>query len=231
MSDARRGAAVLLIGAALALAAALVVAGADQRTLAFANGVGVLGPLAALEGGQRACQRQVPAIVAFAGVRVAADTAGRPGPALGVDVRDSDSGRRLGAGSVPAGYVASLDTPASHPLATVGAVPGDERDVDVCIANRGPAPVILGGDGDAEVGDSRLVVGSQQRPGGLALTFERAPPTTLLAQLPVALQRASLFLGPPLGTWTLWLLGALVTFAVPVALAAAVAKSARDETR
>jgi hypothetical protein len=229
MSDARRAAAVLLLGSALALVAALAVAAGDQRQLAFANGVGVLGPVATLQGGQRACQLQVPAVAAFASVRLAADTAGRPGPRLAAEVRDSASDRRLGQGTVPAGYVAALDTPAGYPSTNVGAVRGDEREMDVCIANRGRTAVALGGDGKAEVGDSRLVVDGQRRPGGLTLAFGRQQPTTLLAQLPVALERASLFHPPLLGRWTLWLLGALVAFAVPVALAFAVAGAVRAE--
>ena len=167
--------------------------------------------------------------MAFASVRLAADTAGRPGPRLAVQVRDSASRRRLGQGTVPAGYVAALDTPAGYPSTDVGAIRGDEREVDVCIANRGQAPVALGGDGDADVGDSRLVVDGQRRPGGLTLSFGRQQPTTLLAQLPVALERASLFHPALLGTWTLWLLCALVAFAVPVALAFAVAGAVRAE--
>lgn len=229
MSDARRAALVLLIGAALALVAALAVAAGDQRQLAFANGVGVLGPAATLQSGQQACQLRVPMTVGFASVRLAADTAGRPGPALTVQVRDGASRRRLGQGTVPAGYVSALDTPVSYPRATVGDVPGGEAAVDVCIGNRGRRAVSLGGDGDAEVGDSRLVVDGQPRPGGLALSFGRQRPTSLLAQLPVALERAGLFHPPLLGAWTLWLLGALVAFAVPVALAAALASVVRAE--
>ena len=55
-------------------------------------------------------------------------------------------------------------------------------------------------------------------------------PTTLLAQLPLALDRAALFHPPLLGAWALWVLAALVAFAVPVALAAAVAAAARSDT-
>src|SRR5688572_12033641 len=230
MSEGRRAAAVLLIGVALGLAAAVFAAARDQRSLAFANGVGVLRSVAVLEPGEQACQLRVVAIAPFASVSFAADTAATTGPALEVGVRDSASGRRLGSGHVAGGYVAALDSPASYPRATVGAIRGEEQEVDVCIRNRGQAPVMLGGDSDGEVGDSRLVWAGIQRTGGLALAFGRESPTTLLAQLPLALDRAALFHPPLLGAWTLWVLAALVAFAAPVALAAAVAAAARSDT-
>lgn len=122
--------------------------------VAIAVGIAVLGSQSALRqlgsnyvvenefpvtvpAGARACQDEA-AIPGGAGtLRLLAGTFGRPGPALRVTIEDG--GRTIATGSRRAGWVQG------HVLVPVSTVQGDRAHARVCVRNRGPAKLALGG--------------------------------------------------------------------------------------
>lgn len=224
--------AVMAGGAVAVLIAAVAALATDRRDLAFANGVAPLEAVVQLAPGQEACQREVAVLAPFAGVRLAADTDGRPGPALEVTVRWRRPGSAgVNGGRVGAGYVSAVAEPQSGPTATLGRIETDSA--DVCVQNAGERVVGLGGTPEEDPADGRLSVGRpgdlEPARGNLALSFLRAEPTSLLAQLPTAFRRAALFHPPLVGAWTFWLLAALVALGVPALLARSLWAACRTE--
>jgi hypothetical protein len=220
-----RGARALLLGgAALVVVAAIVTLALDRRSLAFSNGVAPNQAVATLGPGQRACQRRVPVIEGFARVTPTTDTGGRPGPALDVEILDHGSGRVIRMGRAAAGYRTRINFPGTPASADVGRVRHGGA-IDVCLRNAGSRPVQLVGTAVRRSTQSDLGLGggARQRPAGgnLQLTFLRARPVPLLAELPAAFRRAALFHPPLVGAWTFWLLAALMAVAVPLLLARA----------
>ena len=226
----RRATAVLVVGAVAIVVAAVLTAATDRRELAFVNGVAPRDAVLELAPRHTACQREIEVIEPSSRVRLALDSGGRPGPALDIRVSRHGSGRALGHGRVGGGYLAGPRTPEQSPAVEVGPLPTGQ-DVDVCVRNLGPSPVVVRGTagasreaGDLEAGERTL----EPVDASAHVTFLRERPTTLLAELPAAFRRAALFHPPLVGAWTFWLLTALVTVALPWLLAIAV-RSASEE--
>jgi hypothetical protein len=212
------GARVLIGVAILALAGVVVAAAIDRRDLAFTPGVPALGPVVQVDPGRQACQHELRAKAAFRAVELI------PGPPpvvrgrLAVRVVDSRSGEVLGRGVVPPGR------PGGQPLSVrIGKVTGARR-IDVCIGDLGPAPVTLTGGRAESVPGSRLTRGSKEIEGyALSLRFLRERPRSVLSQVPLIFRRAALFRPGLVGSWTFWVLAALVALGVPLLLARALA--------
>lgn len=224
----RVGTAVVLGGALLVLVAAVIVLAGDERRLAFANGVPPAVAAVQLAPGQRACQPAVAVLEPFGGVELAADTGGRGGPALEVTVLDRRARRTLGSGRVPGGYAGRLTTGGAEAVARVGRVRAG-REVEVCVVNAGSQPVGLGGTVGRDRRGARVQLADGRRLGAnLHLTFLRQRPTSLLALMPTAFERAALFHPPVVGAWTFWLLAALLALGVPALLARALAAASQE---
>jgi hypothetical protein len=133
-------------------------------------------------------------------------------------VRSAESGRSLGRGRLPAGY-----PDVSQPVVVVGSVRGEQR-AEVCLTNVGLHRLALYGNAAAAapVSDARL--GNRALETDLTLVFERGESRSMLSLLPDVFNRASLFRPGWVGTWTFWVLTALLLVGVPVLLALAMAR-------
>ncbi|MDO9408791.1 hypothetical protein [Patulibacter sp.] len=96
-----------------------------------------------LPAGNEACQSPVDIDRAVSQVGLAVDTAGRPGPALEVSVRDLRTRRVLQRARVPGGYEIALGGFVTAPLE---AAVTPERSVAVCARNLGRRSLSLVGD-------------------------------------------------------------------------------------
>ncbi len=219
-----RAGAVVGVGAVVIVVAAVVALLLDQRELAFTNGVAPGEEVVRLKPQLNACQRNVQVLAPFATIRLATDSHHRPGPLLRLTVLERRSGRVLGGGTVPAGYVTRLDAPQDQISGFVGRVKA-KRAIDVCVTNVGGQAVALGGTLESRPENSDLTAGIRRArpvPGNLALSFLKPKPSSLLAELPAALRRAALFHPSFVGAWTFWVLAALLAVVVPLLLARAV---------
>lgn len=218
-----RAAGVLLAGALAVALGAIIVLATDERTLAFSNGVAAETVIAQLAPGQRACQPGVVVAEPFAGVELVLDTGGRPGPPLELTVRERRARDTLATGKVRGGYAGRLGTGGAVAVARLRRVRAG-RQVQVCVANAGRQPVGVTGTSGRERREPRVQLRRPPRrlSANLHLNFLRPRPTSLLAELPRAFERAALWHPPLVGAWTFWLLAALVGLGVPLLLAWAV---------
>jgi hypothetical protein len=222
-----------LLTAAIAVAgilAAGVTALADSRRDAFTLGVPATWTgLVKLRQGGEVCQAPiaVPKGGDFDAVRFALGTEGHPGPQLEVLVREARGGAVIGRGGLAAGYPDSAVTP-NHTVA-VGHVPAG-RTIAVCLANKGSKRVFVYGNAGAASRSSEAMADGRVLPLDMDLVFVRSEPRSLLALMPDVLHRAALFRAGWVGTWTYFLLAALVLLAVPALLARAVGAATRSST-
>ena len=96
-------AAALVLGFGALLLAGALTRSSDAQTL----GVIPVYPIAPIPPGQQACERNVTLSEPFDAVRMNVGDFNRPGPELGVTVRQS-SGRLLGSGHEPAGWHSAM---------------------------------------------------------------------------------------------------------------------------
>lgn len=219
----RRGPQLVLGLAVAAIAGLLGAAALDRRDLAFTPGVPTIGAAAELEPKEQACQTNLAVPEAFRRVEFVPLTGGAPGPRLNVKLSDTKSGRRLARAKVPAGH------PSDRPLRVdVGRVPAGRR-IDVCVSNRGSDDVELAGGKSESVLGSPLTVEFHEVEGwALSLRFLRGHPRPVLSQVPLIIDRASLFRPGLVGPWTFWLLAVLIAVAVPLLLAYALRRSLEE---
>ena len=221
----RSALAVLVAGTVAVLVAAALALAGDERDLAFANGLAPLEAVSELAPGSVACQHAVPVVEPFAAVRVTVDTAGAPGPPLIVTAAQGHHGAHPAA-RIPGGYVSTIADPRSGPVARLGRVLRGGV-VDVCVGNHGRRGLLVAGSRQTQRPDGGLTVGGRRTDGAMTLTFLRERPTSLLAELPAAFERAALFHPPLVGAWTFWLLTILVAVGIPVLLGVAVRAACR----
>lgn len=211
-----RGPAVLLGVVAAGLVGLIVSAAVDRRDLAYTPGVPVLGIVAAVPAGEKACQRSLHVPYAFRAVKLVPKTLTAPNPPLQVKVSVSGTGERLGRGNVAGGYPGGVPV-----VAHMARVPGG-RDLDVCVINRGRVTVGLKGGKAESVPDSRFTAHRQDTDAwALSLEFLRGQPRSVLSQVPTMFRRAALFRPGIVGAWTFWALALLVALGVPLLVARA----------
>jgi hypothetical protein len=103
--------------------------------------------------------------------------------------------------------------------------------VTVCVLNLdsrklGPKVGLFGGPGQA-ARTSDLYVEGRRTNADMALVFEREDSRSMLALLPDALDRATLFTAGWVSPALIWMLGAAFLFGVPLLLSLALRASAR----
>jgi len=160
-----------------------------------------------LASGQRLCLTDVTIPRDAQRLRVQASTFGRPGPALGIELRAGRYDQRL---RVPAGYpdATVLDVPMRPPpAAALG---------EVCLRQDGATRIALVGTTEERtlsrpVGklDGRAIAPDTY------LVFDEAGTASALSKTPAILARMSAFRPGIVGPWLLWPLLALVVIGVP----------------
>jgi hypothetical protein len=219
----RSATAALLAVVVCGLVAVLVVGASERRNLAFTLGVGYQEPIARQSPGDSLCQLPIQTPESFRAVRLKVGTFGRPGQPLRVVARSLNGGRDA-VGHVAAGYGDNevLTVP-------VGDVSRDSQ-IAVCVTNEGDGPVALYGSGELASRSSHANLNGDTTDKDAALDFVRADSTSVLSLVPEMADRASLFHGSWVGSWTIWLLAALVGAGVPLLLVLALRASAECES-
>jgi hypothetical protein len=199
----RTGIIAFLVVALVGVAALLVAAGSDKRATAFSEGVPVSALLPAFEPGQSVCQGPIPVSARFGAIQGYLATDRPPGGGLLVSVRAAGGGL-LASGRVSRRFATEMifDARLDH-------VVGAGRSVTVCFRSTGPERLAL--IGDVRINPAvRLTVAGKPSAEEASLVFLRPKPRSLLALIPTVFARASLFRPGWVGTWTFWLLAALL---------------------
>lgn len=173
---------------------------------------------ATLAVGQTACESPVRSATGFGAVRAFAAALGPPSE-LQVLVRRADGAVvARGSGDVGPAFVA----------VTIRVAVGRGQSGSVCIVDRGPGSVALGGVDRRRSGLTLTVAG---RPVAHAISLVLLAPTrrSLLALLPTAFARAAVFRFGFVGAWVFWLLSALLAASV-VGLGVAAARAAGEDS-
>lgn len=190
----------------LGVAGLLLAASGDKRSRAFSLNVPNATPVAILTPGEQACQRPITAPAAFGGVRLFGASTGGDA-ALAVDIRPAHGGPPLARGQTGA-------TPASSQLdVMLGREIRAGRRIELCAVNLGHARMVLLGAGPTDP-SIKLRIGGVASNRNLAVVGLRSRPRSLLASLPTAFSRASLFRPGWVGAWTFWALAGLVAVAI-----------------
>jgi hypothetical protein len=219
----RRAAALVALIVLVSAVALVAAAGSDERELAFSLGVGSQAPVAVAKPAGEVCQAGVHTDSRFDVVRLVLGTYARPGPELGVTVRDARTGRTLAAGRLPAG---ARDNQSARARVSP-AVPAERR-VDVCFRNRGAHRVAFYGGVPWAEPLSTARVDGRRLTWDLRLDFFRSDSRSALSLVPDMFERAALFMPPGVGSWTYWCLLAVVAVLVPLLLGAALARAVDD---
>jgi hypothetical protein len=211
---------VFLAGVAVLAAVGLLT----TSGLVYSDGVNPVMVAAELDTGDRACQAplRLPTGAAFDRVGFQVGTYGEPGPRLRIEVLEDAGGRRLATGRLPAGY-ADL----GHQTVEVGRVQADEP-LRICFVNedRGRAGII----GQVGVASPPTSATLNHRPIENDLTVElRTAERPLLAWLPEAAERASVFRAGWVTPAVYWALAAGVLVLAPVLLARGIGRAAADD--
>jgi GT2 family glycosyltransferase len=211
-----RVAAVGALGIALVVGlVVLVLSAADDRSaVAFTNEAPSSAEVVSIAPRDTVCQRVADVPASFEGVSVPLYSGGSSG-AFAVAVRDARSGRILGRGT---GMAPDVPNFVAIPTGTVGA----GRAVDVCIVSQTGGRLGVYGVGQGQ----RRVTRGTVRVGRIALVFF-GPSRSLLDRIPDAFRRAELFKPVWMGSWTFWLLAALVVLGIPLLLGAALWRALR----
>jgi hypothetical protein len=210
---------VIIIGGA-----GLVLAGAhDQRRTAFPGDVPTTRTVATLGPGQTVCQAPIPASSAFSGVELFLP-APTPGARLAATVFDTRTRRALAHGQM------TIATGTATPSVRLAPAVSAGTSAELCLTDRSAVPVALSGNTPTSISGGLLVHG---KPSGAAfsLVLLQPHPTSLLGALPTMFSRASLFRPTWVGSWTFWLLLALIVAALPIAGAALVTAIRADQRR
>jgi hypothetical protein len=211
----RPGALALLATAAAGLLALVLVAASDKRDLAFTLGVVPTIPAAELRPDATVCQAPIDVPTAFSRVSVRAG-----GGPLALSVVGIPSGRVLGSGRVAVGPTRPSDRTAS-----VGRIAADQT-IGVCVRNAGIRRAPIYGNTLAASPLSGASIGKRELGTDVTVVF-RTERRSMLAQLPDAFERASVFRPGAVGPWLFWVLAAAVLVGVPLLLARALSDSAR----
>jgi hypothetical protein len=169
----RAASAAAIVSLALIAAACLVLGLDRERHQLASNLVRPVAIVAAVEPGERLCQRgvTVPAGTGALGLRLGAFD-GR-GPALRVTIRAS--GRPDLRGTLPAGWGTGY---VSVPVDTVGV---ERRAARVCLEHDGPGRVAVAGDGGAV---PVATLGADRMAGAIRVEFAEPEPRSWFATIP-----------------------------------------------
>jgi hypothetical protein len=194
-------------------------------------------PIAPLFKGGEACEHLIGTAEPIEFVRFQATSMSKPGPPMLVTVR-AQSGQVLGRGRVPRNWIDD-----GHALeARVGHVT-DPSPVSVCIRNLGRVRAYIWGDSFAAsthdsdpnirptLTPSFATANGYQVQDDLTLRFFTDRPRNLVTRLPRMFDHAAVFRPTFVGSWTYWVLLALILLAVPAALVAALRAALRPEER
>ncbi|HZO37367.1 MAG TPA: hypothetical protein VFB41_10900 [Solirubrobacteraceae bacterium] len=187
-------------------------------------------PTIPIKPGQAACSNDITVESHSRQMRFQVGTMGKPGPELELTLRWPGAvQRRTQAGGYADNAVlgAEFDPPSEPRLATV------------CFSNRGRVPAYLfAADGTRPVGRevfggdvsrSTTTVDGRRIAANVVLSFYEAKPTSILARTSATASRIAVF--RPVGTWFVWLLGALFVIGIPAGLAWALLRAAGDDDR
>jgi GT2 family glycosyltransferase len=188
----------------------------DKGGVAFTNASPPLGEVISLAPGATACE-PVKATVRFDAVRLTT-IAKVDGQALRMIARGPSRGRVIARGR---GLVSAGNGQVRIRLGRIA----EGRSLELCMTNASTRRIGLSG----APGVRRPREAGVSRTGDPTLVFETKP-RSLLARIPDAFKRASLFKPGLVGAWTFWLLTALVLMAAPLLLAMALARALRDDS-
>jgi hypothetical protein len=218
--------------AAVAFAIALLVAAAGLLALGLTRGSDVVyavsalpqNPLVKVAPGSRACQSpvRVPDGDAFDRVSLTLGTYFKSGPPLRVEVRDDDSGERLGAGELAGGYPDIAHAP-QHTIEVERVQTA--RPLRICVENEGDEPVAVYGQPTIAAPTSTVSLNGTAINADMALTL-RADERSLLALLPTMADRASVFRAGWVSPAVYLVLALLLVIVVPLLLARGLARAA-----
>jgi hypothetical protein len=210
----RRAATVFSAVVLAGLVTVIVVAATQQPSEAFSLGVGPRAPVE-VRAGDQLCQRPIQPVHGFERISLTLGSYRRPGPEVRVEVRDASGGRRLGVGTLPAGW-----PDVSAQTVDVGVIERDGR-IAVCLRNLSSRPFAPYGEGGAANRSSAAYRNERRLDADVSMIFIRDREASFLSFLPDMVDRAALFHGEWVGAWTLWLVLALVLLAVPALLVVA----------
>lgn len=169
--------------------------------------------------GQRACARDVGLDEEAAYIALEARAQPTPRPALLIDV-------------VGEGYRSRTVLPATAPVDTgiVGKLTPPRRDrlVQVCVVNRGRAPLVLAASADRTRSRSDAVVAGRPVAASPWIAFTEAGPRSMLRRSADVLSRMATFRPGIVGPVVLGLLALLLAVGVPLGIAWAWNSSLRD---
>ena len=228
MRSAAIGFAVVFVAGLVALTG---VALGRQTSLVYSLGVRPAIPAVELPANGRACQGPVraPRGVDFDRIGFLLDTAGKPGPALRVEVREAGTDRRLGTGRVAAGYTDSFAVDPVERLVDVGSIRA-EAPMDLCLVNEGRQPVtVIGQAGVASPVTSATLNG---KPLETDITFNlHDGGSSLAARLPDIAERAARFRAGWVTPLVYLLLALGIVVLAPVLLARGLARADTADRR
>lgn len=222
----RRAVVLLLVVCFGAVAAAVVVADGRTTTRVFTIGVVPFDTVGRAEPGQVLCQGpiDVPKTAPFDGITIVArgEAPGRArvlatieGPAGGVVLARGRAG------------IAPQPAPGTVAIPVAPRVRGG-REIRVCLRSLGPGTLAVRGNADVAAASSTLRLDGRKLDRDMTLDFT-APQSSLLGRAGDVMRRAALFRPDWTGTWTFWLLAALVALGVPVLLAVGLRSAGLDE--
>jgi hypothetical protein len=209
------------IAVVVGLAWLLKTAAGDERVVAWSLGVPSSGVAAKIVPNARVCQEPIDLPVEAGSVVFPVATDGRPGQPLDVTVR-TPSGRILGRGKVPGGYVDGAPQEA-----LLDRVAGPAGRSAVCIANEGDQPVFIYGSDNVTF--SHTIVDGSLNPVDLDLRFLYKKPRPFIDLIPDAFDHAALFRPGWVGAWTFWALLAFLAIGAPVLLGFGLWRAARED--
>jgi len=213
------------------LVAVVAVALGRQTSVVYSLGVNPALAAVRLPPDGRACQQPVrpPRGVAFDRVGFLLDTAGRPGPGLGVEVRDAATNRRLGAGRLSPGYVDTLSPRQAQHVVPVGRVDTDAP-LALCLVNNGNRAVTVVG--QSGVASPVTVATLNGKPLDNDITFDlHDGGKSLLARLPDIAERASRFRAGWVTPGVYLALALAILIGAPLLLARGLARAAAEDQR
>jgi hypothetical protein len=210
-----RSAVALLCTALVGVVAFLLVAGREERRLAFTLGVVGDRVVVRIDPGRTACQTPVDASAPFDAVELVFGTYALSGPPLVVSVRDASSGGELAAGPLEGGY------PDNRAQTVPLEREASEGRISVCVRNAGDSPVALYGNAGQAAYASTMRLDGRDVGLDAQMVFLDDEPATLLSLTPEIFRRAATFRASWVGPWTFWALAAGVVLIVPLLLALA----------
>jgi hypothetical protein len=194
---------------AIGLSVLLAVGAVVQRSEAFTLGVAAASPVTVVRGAEL-CQRSIEVPAPFSRVRLEVDS--ERGPAPSFDVLVLSSGRQV-AGNPVAGALSGRRAL----VVTVGDVPEGSR-ISVCVRNTGPRPLHVYGNSGVAHPSSVADLDGEPIDYDMDLTFLRGSDASLLTLIGDMVERASLFRGEWIGTWSVWVVVLLLLTAFPFLL-------------